>query len=105
MLFYFCNFFGIGIQIAVIAATIGNHTKSCITIGRPNLSASTPRIVTPKPPKPTLKPIVRPDAMPTLFGIMHCAMIIVVAKEPMIKKPASTTDTIAKACVVAIVMQ
>ena len=28
MLFYFCNFFGIGIQIAVIAATIGNHTKS-----------------------------------------------------------------------------
>ena len=79
----------------MIAAATGSQVTICITSGKPKLSAINPKIVTPKPPIPTLKPIVRPAAIPTLSGSIVCAKTIVVANDPMIKKPEATTASIA----------
>ena len=55
---------------------------------------------------PTLKPIVSPAAMPTLLGSMVCAKIVVVAKEPIIEKPTSTTAArTAAGCVTLAISQ
>ena len=48
-------------------------------------------MVAPIPPNPMLKPIVSPDAIPKLPGIISCDKITVVAKEEIRVKPVKAT--------------